>query len=347
MSRFTEILGSTLDRTGLLRLAVTARRRHLWPYKGLTVLLYHRIVDPTAVGELDPEMVDATPEEFDAQMAYVKQVFRPVALEDVLEARAGGRPLPPDSVLITFDDGYLDNFQNALPILQKHGMKALFFIPTGYITDRPLFWWEQVSLLVGRSKLAKLRIDYPTPLEVDISTPQARRSAARRLNGIIKEYFDLDLDRFLDSVAAGAEVPWSRADARALGDATLMTWDHVKKLREAGMGIGSHGHRHRGMLTLKPDDLVSDIRTSRSMLEGALGERITTIAYPFGQGIATAPAPKHAVVEAGFDFGFTTIAGLNRVESGYDSLAMHRLPVDRILPTSLARLWMTFPFLAS
>ena len=174
MSRATVALGAALDRSGLLRLALAARRRGLWPYGGLTVLLYHRVVEPSAIGELDADMIDATPEAFDEQMSYLRRTFHPVAVEEVLEASGGGRPLPPDSVLVTFDDGYRDNFENALPVLRRHGIKALFFVATGYITDRALFWWETVSLLVRRSAAPALRIDYPAPEALDLSTPAAK-----------------------------------------------------------------------------------------------------------------------------------------------------------------------------
>ena len=346
MSRASAMLGDALERSGLLRLALATRRRGLSPGAGLTVLTYHRVVDPGDVGELDTELVDATPGEFDAQMAYLRSNFQPVSLEEVLEARHGGRKLPPDSVLVTFDDGYLDNFEHAAPILQRHRMKALFFIATGYVTDRRLFWWERVSLLVHRSTAAAMDLSYPRPERFDLSTPAAKRQAIRRLNRIIKDHYGLDLGRFLEELAAASGASLPDAEARALADRVLMTWDHVKELRRAGMGIGSHTHTHRVLLTLPAAELAADLGTSRGMLEEQLGEPVTSIAYPVGRPITSVPAVRKAVGDAGYELGFTTAPGINRLSPEDDPLDLHRLALERGLPTGLARTWMTFPFLA-
>jgi peptidoglycan/xylan/chitin deacetylase (PgdA/CDA1 family) len=125
-----------------------------------------------------------------------------------------------------------------------------------------------------------------------------------------------------------------------------MTWTHVKGLRAAGMGIGSHTHKHRVLQSLPPAELAVDLAASRAALEQEIGEAPRTIAYPVGKSVAAAPQVREAVARAGFTLGFTTTAGINRLGSGQDLLDLRRLTVDRALPTGLARTWMTFPFLA-
>ena len=173
--------------------------------------------------------------------------------------------------------------EHALPILRRHGIRALFFVTTGCLTDRQLFWWERVNLLVRRSEERALRIEYPFAEEIDLSTPAAKAAAKKGLNRIIKTHYDLDLERFLDGVATGCRVPWSDAQGRALGDRILMTWDQVKSLRKAGMSIGSHSHAHRVLQTLPPAALRADLKLARSLLEGHLDEPVRTIAYPVGE----------------------------------------------------------------
>jgi peptidoglycan/xylan/chitin deacetylase (PgdA/CDA1 family) len=345
MSLASVALGTALDRAGVLRLAVAARRKGILPPAGLTVVTHHSVTNPKTAELTDT--ISATPDEFDAQMAYLRQTFTPVSLEDIFEARGGGRKLPADAVLVTFDDGYADNFEHALPILRRHGIKALFFVTTGCLTDRQLFWWERVNLLVRRSQERALRIEYPSPEEIDLSTPAAKEAAKRRLNLIIKTHYDLDLDRFLDGVAAACRVPWSDAKGRELGDRVLMTWDQVKSLRKAGMSIGSHSHAHRVLQTLPPGALRADLELARALLEGHLGEPVRTIAYPVGNSIAAEPLIRQAVAASGYELGFTTDAGINTLAPGEDPLDLRRLMADRELSTGLARLWMTFPFLAA
>jgi peptidoglycan/xylan/chitin deacetylase (PgdA/CDA1 family) len=340
------VVGEALDRLGLLQLALAARRRGLWPRAGLTVVTYHRVVDSADVGDLDPDLIDATPDEFDAQMAYLRKNFHPVSIEEVLAAHHGGPKLRPDSVLVTFDDGYLDNYEHALPVLKRHDIKALFFVATGYISDRRLFWWERVGLTVRRSTRAQAHLDYPQAEELDLSSPAAKKKAIRRLNRIIKDQYGLDLERFLDGVASACGVTWDPEEGRALGDRSLMTWDHVRGLRAAGMGVGSHTHSHRILLTLLPGELPMELAGSRAALEERLGEPVTTIAYPAGKSITAVVPVRQAVADAGYELGFSTAPGMNLLSRGEDPLDLRRVVADRSVPTGLARTWLTFPFLA-
>jgi peptidoglycan/xylan/chitin deacetylase (PgdA/CDA1 family) len=341
------LVGTALDRLRVLDLARAARRRGLPAGGGLTVLLYHRVADPAEIGELDPSMIDATPAEFDTHMSYVRQHFQPVSIEDVLDARRGGRPLPPAGVLVSFDDGYRDNFQNAAPILQRHGMKGLFFITTGHVRHRRLFWWEQISLLVRRCRLARVRLTYPRAEDLDLSTPADKERVVRRLNRIVKERYALDLDRFLSGLANACEVRWDEGEARRLADQALMTWEDVRTLRRQGMGIGSHTDSHRVLLTLPAAPLAAELEDSRAALEALLGEPVTTIAYPVGRAISHVVPVRQAVAAAGYELGFTTRPGVNRMAAGDDPFDLLRLSVDRGLAPALLRTYFTFPALAA
>jgi peptidoglycan/xylan/chitin deacetylase (PgdA/CDA1 family) len=344
MGRGAVLVAGALDRVGLPRAALTARRFGLWPKAGLTVVVYHRVADPTNLDELDGDLVDATPEEFDAQMGYLRRYFRPIGLDELLAAYREKRPLPADSVLVTFDDGYRDNHDQALPILKRHGMKALFFITTGHLNERRLFWWERTSLLVRRSRRARVRIAYPEPDELDLSTPEARTKAINRLNRIVKHRYGLDLDRFLEGLAEACEVTWSLDEDRARADRALMGWEEVRALRAAGMGIGSHTVRHRVMQTLPPAELSRELVDSRATLESEMGEPITTIAYPVGRSIKAMDGVREAVADAGYELGFTMVPGIVRPQSD-DPFDLRRLSIDRGLPTGLAHMHLCFPAL--
>src|SRR5688500_11859829 len=106
--------------TGLIRAG-----RGLWA-KSLTVVNYHRIDDPYRkdFDSFKPN-VSATPQDFDRQLAYLRRWFNVVSLKDVVEWLDGRKELPPYAALITFDDGYLDNYTAAFPILRKYDFPAL------------------------------------------------------------------------------------------------------------------------------------------------------------------------------------------------------------------------------
>ncbi len=102
--------------------------------RALRVLMYHKVNDR-------PENPISVPIGlFDEQMAVLRELgYQVVSLDDVLDHVAGITPLPPGAVLITFDDGYRDILENALPVLRRHGYPAVIFVPIGYLDDaRPL-----------------------------------------------------------------------------------------------------------------------------------------------------------------------------------------------------------------
>ncbi|MGI8478363.1 MAG: polysaccharide deacetylase family protein [Gaiellaceae bacterium] len=114
----------------------------------LRVLMYHKVNDdwpnPTTV----PTVV------FDEQMTLLGELgYVTVSLDAVLEHYVRGAPLPPKAVLLTFDDGYRDNLENALPILRRHGYPAVLFVPIGFLDDtRPLPHEESLRLLGIRNE---------------------------------------------------------------------------------------------------------------------------------------------------------------------------------------------------
>lgn len=114
----------------------------------LRVLMYHKIND------VPENTVTVSVSQFDEQMAQLAELgYSPVSIDDVIAYYIDGVPLPPRAVLITFDDGYRDNLENALPILRKHGYPAVIFVPIGYLDgSRPLPHDEH---LAGRGVLSR------------------------------------------------------------------------------------------------------------------------------------------------------------------------------------------------
>jgi peptidoglycan/xylan/chitin deacetylase (PgdA/CDA1 family) len=336
-------MASVLHRLGVWDGMLLARRSRLCPWRGLTVLLYHRVARREAIGELDPDLVDATPEEFDRQMAVLRRHFTPVRLGDVVAAARGGAPLPPNAVIVTFDDGYRDNHDEALPILRRHGMTAVFFVSTAHVAERRLYWWERIAILVRRTAKTAIALAYPSQLALDLSGPAARRAAIRKLTAIVKDHPRLDLDRFLVELGSACEVAWTAEEDRRLADAAVMTWDEVRALERAGMDVASHTANHRVLQTLAPGELDRELLGSRLELEAVLGHPVHAIAYPVGRPIALDEAIRGAIRRAGYTLGFTTTPGVNRLDGLDDLLDLKRTPIDAGTPEAMSRAILAAP----
>jgi peptidoglycan/xylan/chitin deacetylase (PgdA/CDA1 family) len=331
-------LARTLDRAGALSLVLRARRLAGPPW--LTVLTWHRVATPDSDAPFDQATIDATPAEFDWQLAMVKRHCQVVSLADV-EAHLHGGPLPKNPVLLTFDDGYLDCHTHALPLLEKHRLSAVFFIATHYLGERRLFWWDRVARAIRRTGLTRITVGTKAALSVAIGGD--REQAKAEVLGFIKRTVGLDVDAFVRELEIAAAVPLSDGEERALADQVLMTWDQVRDLRRRGMEVGSHTRTHRVLQTIaSPKDLGDELAGSRAELEAVLGEPVRAIAYPVGPSVMDRPDIVEAVGRAGYTMGFTNKTGINVARRPH-RFDLRRLYTDRGMEPAVFRATLAVP----
>ncbi len=236
---------------------------------GLSILIFHRVLpepDP-----LFPDEVDAR--RFDRLMGWIKSWFNVLALDEAVERLSRGS-LPARAAAITFDDGYADNHTVALPILQRHGLSATFFIAVGFLDGGRMFN-DTVIETVRRCQQPVLDL---TPLGLgryDLRSLEAKRQAIPALLSQIKYQL---LAQRLETVHAIAEMA-----KVVLPNDLMMTAPQVKGLHEAGMGIGAHTVHHPILARLEPEDAEREIVESREFLQALLGEPVTLLAYPNGK----------------------------------------------------------------
>lgn len=264
--------------------------------RGLSILIYHRVLaepDPLFPGEVDRA-------EFDRQLGLVKSMFQVIPLIDAVHHLRAGT-LPPRAACITFDDGYADNAEEALPLLQKHGLSATFFVATGFLNGGRM-WNDTVIELVRRTP--KTSIDasslglgvHPT------STIPERRAAIGALIGQLKY---LELDERLAQVGRLAAL----ADC-ALPDNLMMRSDQVRALRQGGMDIGAHTVHHPILATLSRDQARREIENGKRALEDIIGEPVRLFAYPNGKPGTDYRAEHVEIVrELGFEAAVSTAWG--------------------------------------
>lgn len=310
-----------LDALGLLDRLLWLRGRLRLPL--LTVLTYHRTAEPEEVGELDPGVAEASARELRAQLAAIKEHCSVISMED-LRLACCGRPLPPNPVLITFDDGYRDCHDVALPILREAGVPATFFIPTSYPEAGRLFWWDRVSLILGRCRRERVELSYPAPLVVEPT--RALAEAFNRVCRAIKRTTDVHIDRTMEDLERATGISLGPEEERRIAAATIMDWPQIRALRRAGMDVQSHSHQHAVLNTMSPAEVTRDLDCSRRLLSDALGEEIHAVAYPVGYPLEG--AHREAVRAAGFEIGFTNNTGVC-VTSRLDPFNVHRVAMDR------------------
>ena len=312
--RKVERAAALLERTRLGRLA---RRLPLW--RGVLVLNYHRMGDVTAT-PLDPGLFSATADELDAQLELLARNFEIVPPSDLVERPdARGR-----RVLITFDDGYRDNHELALPVLRRRGVVATFFVVSGFI-DRPrLGWWDEIAWMVRHSPADAVELPEHGFARLELGDPAARIEATDALTGHYKELAGAVADAFLELVAERS------GSGRAPGELARdlwMTWDQVRELRDAGMVIGGHTVNHPVLGRLPRDEQAAEIDGCARRLREELGIEMRFFSYPVGLAGSFDENTRELLREAGTEISFEFRGGYLR-GAITDPLAVPRAAVS-------------------
>jgi len=297
----------------------------------LSVLIFHRVLpQPDA---LFPTEIDAA--RFDRLMAAVARVYDVQPLAQAAQAlrqgqmtgQLSGRPLA-----ITFDDGYADNEEIALPILRRHGLSATFYVATGFL-DGGRMWNDTIieSLRATQRKTLDLA---PLGLGVlDCDTLAQRRQAISGVIGVIKY---LNLQQREDALALLLDA----AGRPQLPAKLMMRSEQVLSLHRAGMEIGAHTVNHPILSSLPDAQARSELAEGRDELQRITGAPVRTLAYPNGGPDRDYDARHVAMArDLGFEAAVTTAKGVSRL--GDDLFELPRYtPWETALPRWLLSLVM-------
>lgn len=282
-------VAGTLYHTGLLRFGPFSQGRDAQA----VILMYHRVV-PTSSEQARaakwlryrslPGIV-VSPEMFEHQLRYLRRQYRIISLEDLAELLAAGQDIPPKSVVITFDDGWRDNFEYAFPILKELDVPATIFLTAEYIGTEKLFWPEKVIALFDA--IEETNVDYPDLSGMTL--PHDVASAIERIKqtggpdrdeavGDLIERIKL-IDRGLrDELIARLEAATGTLPKHRV----MLNWEEVSSMQAEGVSFGSHGLSHEIMTEIDEDRLREELTRSKAVIEERLGRPCLTLAYPNG-----------------------------------------------------------------
>jgi peptidoglycan/xylan/chitin deacetylase (PgdA/CDA1 family) len=284
--------------TGLIRAG-----RSLWA-KSLTVVNYHRIDDPYQkdFDSFKPN-VSATPEDFSRQMDYLAKWFNVIAVHDVVQWLDGQEELPPYAALITFDDGYLDNYTSAYPILRRHNFPALIFLTTEHIgTDAPLYW-DMAAYCFYHTK--EHQLTFPDGRTEHWSEPDERDQASKKWIELMKMYPQAEKAKYVQQLPAALGVSVPQGFFKKL----MMNWDQVREIHKDGIEFGAHTMHHPILTRIAPDQVRAEVEGSKSRIEKELGEPVLSFAYPNGQSSDVNSSIEKIVGDSGIRVAFTLLNG--------------------------------------
>jgi peptidoglycan/xylan/chitin deacetylase (PgdA/CDA1 family) len=270
----------------------------------LTVLAYHRIGGtPSAFDHLFDDSVftcsDAVLDEHMAQLVRLRSV---VTLDQVCDALDGKARLPPRAALVTFDDATQDHYSRALPVLRKHGVPAVFFVSTRSLVERTVEWWNLLGYTLRTCAAGSYELGKDFGGRVQLDDISSRNTAIETITRHIKLRSDAgDALPTVEGIAAAVQVTLPSRDAQSSG---LLDANQLREMCAAGMTIGSHSHSHAFLRRLSPDEQLSELRTSKQVLEDIVGQPVRSLAYPYGQSMDYDSTTQNAARQAGYACAF-------------------------------------------
>ena len=298
----------------------------LFMRKGASFLLYHSV---GSSGVFQDNIVRE--DLFREQIAFLRKKYKVVPLTDILDHLQSGKRVPSNYVAITFDDGYRDNWETALPILKEAGMTATFFPTVDVVENGEPFFYDVIHAIVQKSDMPEIHVKIKGREKVfSLKNPQDKEDAILRIVLEIRKERPEERREFIETLRDACAVRGNIKDN--LKD-LYMTISHVRDLERNGMEIGSHTLTHPNLPTLTENELAREVENSKKRLETILGKSIKGFSYPFGKRANFNDQVLSKTRGAGYKYAVSTEYG--KVSGNTDMFLLPRIGVRN---ASLCRL---------
>lgn len=268
---------------------------------GVVFMLHH-------IEDKDPARIP-TNEDLKVSPAFLEKIilkykhrgFDFISLDDLYAILTSGKNPTNPFVAFTIDDGYLDNYTNALPVFEKHHVPFAVFVATDFIDNKAILWWDSVEALIMSNDeiLTSDGQSYPC------RTFQQRWDTFRYLRERILKLDQTQLVAELDNMFAGYHVDWYEPVRMK-----SMTWEQVKYLAGHPLcTIGGHTVSHPALSKLSADEAFSEIKEGKDRIEEMTGQTVRYFAYPYGTPNEVGQRESGLVEDLKFRLAFSAYGG--------------------------------------
>ena len=285
----------------------------LFGKKGVIILTYHRVdsvAEPFSAVSL---------KNFEKQIGYLAQRKKVISLEELIINIQKGIELPKGCVVITFDDGYKNNYTNAYPILKKYNMPFTIFLATDYIGSGKIIWYDELAYKIKQSNCESIVLKTNNLQRYNIRSEKEKLKAIGNLFRLLIDCSNEKRKEILSELddKLKVEVP------KQYVENIMLSWTDVKEMAiDTNVSFGAHTCSHCKLTSVSLDDARKEIAGSKRKAENEIGKRIKIFSYPFG---GYNERIKQILKENGFDCAVTILYGENGLES--DLFGLKRIGV--------------------
>jgi len=293
--------------------------RRLRPSRNVAILRYHAVCGPEGYPYADPHLC-VSPSAFERHVSYLSANYEVLPLPEIVARLRDNRPLPANTVALTFDDGYADNLA-AARTLHRYDATGTFYLTARCMNGGEPFWPSEIRYLVDGIPDGTRTLTLTVPgkqFELPCSNPAERAATLTRITQMMKAYPIPVREKLREQLRAAARnVQMPRI---------MLTWEEVNEMAKLGMTIGAHTLTHANLPSAGLVGATAEIEGSKQVLERQIGRPVTMFSYPNGGAEAYyTPELEKVVARAGFDAATTSRNGF--ATAGCNLYAIKRVQV--------------------
>lgn len=285
-------------------------------------LLYHQIVDHNSTFLDKGPVVHHRLEDFEQEICFLKDNYRIIGMDEFADSINSVNFNPRPSVVITFDDGYLDNYLLAFPILKKYQVPAVIYVATGLVGTNGMTWPDQIEYaLLNTTKGMFCLTSLCGEEQFLIQSTAQKEQVNARIASALKEIPDAQRKALLTELFKVLCV-----DPHSARKRKMLSWDEIREMSAHGIEFGAHSHTHPILSQVPLEEAKRDILLSKTILEEQTGKPVHHFAYPNGRAEDFTDELREYCREIGFDSVSTVLYGTNHSGST-DLYAIKRIGV--------------------
>ena len=263
--------------------------------------------------------IAVSPMEFEKQIKYLSRRYSIISLDELVDAVKCGC-IPKNSIVITFDDGYRDNYRYAYPILKRYGATATIYLTANCIGNNKMVWMHKVLYMLQKTQEKGIEVKGEL---YQLGNRDNVLKACKIIGGIIKGIKNIrERDEFLDDLTNRLQV-----DVEGV-DNLMLKWEDVLAMKKDGFSFGAHTLTHPNLPSLSREEMKEEIEGSRKVIEERLGESVVLFSYPNGGANSHYnEIVKQVVCECGYVNATTSDSGV--VDEKSDKYAFFRRGVPK------------------
>ncbi|MCK5505541.1 MAG: polysaccharide deacetylase family protein [Thermodesulfovibrionia bacterium] len=319
ISRQKLLFSELFRKSGVLRIYEKFKK------PGVVIINYHRILPfEEAISSYSRSMI-IEKDVFEKQMFFISKYYQIISLSNAVDMLENRTPIASNSIVVTFDDGYLSNYLHAFPILKKYGVPATIFVSTNSINSNEYLWWDELAYCIRNMDKEKVYRD-----EMESNPVKAVKMYLKASNHSINNKVIDGLISVMNSLCwtdVLSVIQWFRSKLKEVPQKRsplMLNWQQIQEMSSFGIAFGCHTSSHPFLDDIPESVAYQEIIDSKREIESKIGKQIDLFAFPSGKF-------NHKIIsmlkECGFRAAVTTKIGrngcdtdffqLNRKDAGY------------------------------